>query len=117
MKNTVTKSLGTVSFSALILAIVEEIKRRLKFRWYHHCGPQCVVTAPIACIAIMLMWVLENCFKMLTKFTLIIHTFSGLDFLGSAKKCFGVMGRHFENGFITDYASQAVLQVGAPVTV
>mmetsp|Transcript_6211 Transcript_6211/g.12908 ORF Transcript_6211/g.12908 Transcript_6211/m.12908 type:complete len:647 (+) Transcript_6211:64-2004(+) len=113
VKNTVTKSLGTVSFSAMILAIIEEIKRRLKFKWYHHCGPQCCITAPMHLLSCLLMMVLENCFKMLTKFTLIIHTFSGLNFFGSAKKCFGVMTRHFENGFITDYASNAVLQLGA----
>lgn len=112
IKMTMTKGLGTVSFSAIILAIIQEIKKRLKFKWYHHCGPQCVVTAPMAVLACLISYLLETCFKMLTKFTLIIHVFSGLNFLNSAKKCFKLMGRHFEGGFITDYASTTVLQLG-----
>lgn len=58
---------------------------------------------------------LASCIKMLTKFTLIIHTFTGLPFTDSARKCFHVMGRHFQDGFITDYASNSVLQLGAYV--
>jgi len=113
--NVFTKSLGTVSFSALLLAIIERIKKSLKFKWYHHCGPQVCITLPFACLAMVLLWCLETCLKMLTKFTLILHIFSGLNFFGSAKKCFGLLTRHFENAFVTEVTSRAVLTIGAYV--
>ena len=110
-----TKSLGTVSFSALLLAIIERIKKSLKFKWYHHCGPQFCITVPFACLAMVLLWCLETCLKMLTKFTLILHIFSGDNFFGSAKKCWGLLTRHFENAFVTEVTSRAVLTIGAYV--
>lgn len=110
-----TTSLGTISFSALLLAIIERIKKSLKFKWYHHCGPQVFVTLPFACLATVVLWCFETCFKMLTKFTLILHVFSGLNFFGSAKKCFGLLTRHFEGALVTEVTSRAVLTLGAYV--
>jgi len=109
-QNSLTKSFGTLSLSALILAIMERIKKTLTFKWYHHCF-SCGATLPLHFLGCVLLWCLETCIKMLTKFTTILHVFTGLNFFGSAKKCFGLMSRHFEDGFITDAASTSVLQV------
>ena len=107
-----TKSAGTLSLAALILAIVDRIKKSLTFRWYHHCLT-CGMTLPLHCVACILLWCIETCIKMLTKFTTILHVFTGLDFFASAKKTFGLMTRHFENGFVTHAASTSVISLGA----
>ena len=74
---------------------------------------QCCLFAPLLLVSCAVKFCLETCMKMLTKFTLIIHVFTGLNFMDSAKKCFNIMSRHFENGFITDYASVSVLKLGS----
>jgi len=109
----VTKSMGTIAFSSLILTIIERIKRAAAPKWYHFCGPQACLFTPLFLLSCALKFCLETYVKMLTKFTLIIHVFTGLNFFDSAKKCFGIMTRHFENGFITDYATTSVLKLGS----
>jgi len=50
---------------------------------------------------------------MLTSFAVILHVFTGDPFLGSAKKVFKIMSRHFKGGFITDLTSRSVLNLGS----
>lgn len=51
--------------------------------------------------------------KMLTKFTLIIHCFTGASFVESGRLCYHSMKRHFVNGFITDAVSNNVITLGS----
>jgi hypothetical protein len=112
IKQTLTKSTGTLSILALALAIIEYIKKNSKVKcWHIFCPPVLAVSAILCCV-----WCLiEQLVKMLTKFTLIIHVFSGLPFWASAKKCYHVMTRHFVNGAITEYTSVSVITLGAYV--
>jgi len=116
LTTTCTTSLGAVSFSAVILTILMEIKKKLQVKWWKACCMHASTggaTIPLHIVMCCLLWCIERCMKMLTKFTLIIHCFTGQSFVGSAKLCYHVMKRHFVNGFITDAVSVSVLALGS----
>jgi hypothetical protein len=68
---------------------------------------------PVHFLLCVVGWCLNQCLKMLTKFTLIIHCITGNSFMESAKLTFNVMTRHFVNAFITDSVSATVLALGS----
>ena len=105
-----TTSLGTISLSGLIQTIVDEIKRQTDVKWYQWCN--CSMWPIYLCLT-LIGYCLATCIKMLTKFTLIIHCFTGESFFGSAKMCFGLMSRHFVNGMVTEATSVSVLKLGS----
>jgi hypothetical protein len=116
LKNAFTKSQGAVAFSSLVLAIIQEIKRRLEVNWKQACGLYCITGGaflPVHFLLCVVGWCLNQCLKMLTKFTLIIHCITGNSFMESAKLTFNVMTRHFVNAFITDSVSATVLALGS----
>ena len=45
----------------------------------------------------------------------ILQVFSGKSWFGSAKKVFKILKRHFKGGFVTEYASSSVLNLGSYV--
>jgi hypothetical protein len=118
VKVALTKSAGAISFSSLVLTILTEIKKRLTIKWYKAAGWHAVtgcMMLPFHCAACALLWCIERCLKMLTKFTLIIHSFTGQSFVSSAKLTKSVMSRHFVGAVITDAVSSNVLALGAYV--
>jgi len=116
LKTVLTTSQGAVSFSSLILTTVTELKKKVEVSWqkgliYHVMTFGC--TIPFHLASCLLVTCLNQCLKMLTKFTLIIHCFTGNSFLASAKDCYQVMKRHFTRGFLTDAVSVSVLSLGS----
>jgi hypothetical protein len=101
-----TKSFGTVSCASLIVAIVDIIRRNTKFRCWKLFSPIHLILCLIGCIIL-------TCVNMLTKFTTILHSFTGDSFFVSAKSCYHIMSRHFTNGIVTEVASQNVMTLGA----
>jgi hypothetical protein len=56
---------------------------------------------------------LSTVVKMLTKFSVILHVFTGQAFVGSAKSVFKILSRHFKGGFVTEVTSKSVLAFGS----
>jgi hypothetical protein len=115
LSTTATKSFGTVSYSGLLCAIVEQFYKWTKLRWYHLIPPYLFIVGPLKIALCILGWCLKSCLQMLTKFSLVLHVFTGDTFFGSAKKCFGIMKRHFVGGFITEASSKNIMTIFAYV--
>lgn len=114
VRNTCTTSMGTLSVSSLITTVAEKLNRLFltETLWQQCCNP-------IFCILLPFYLCFGYCIKMfiimLTKFSVILHVFTGKSWLGSAKKVFKIMKRHFKGGFVTEYASTNVLTLGSYV--
>ena len=106
---TATKSFGTISYSGLICALVEKFYQLAKLKWYHFMPPMLFAVAPLKIVLCIVGWCFKTCIQMLTKFSLILHVFTGDTFFGSAKKCYGIMKRHFVGGFITEASSKQIM--------
>jgi len=114
--NTVTTSTGTLAASSLIATIAERLNRMLQEPcWKSWLGPAACITLPLQLFLCVFGQCLETLIRMLTKFAVILHVFTGLPFIGSAKKVFKIMSRHFKSGFVTELTSQGVLNLGAYV--
>jgi len=111
VKNSIVTGFGTVSFGSLICAIVEQFHRWARLKWYHFVPPLIFMIGPLKIALCILMLCFKTCIKMLTKFSIIIHAFTGLPFVGSAKKCFQIMKRHFVGGFIVETSSVAIMKI------
>ncbi|GMH94619.1 hypothetical protein TL16_g12958 [Triparma laevis f. inornata] len=111
LKTCCTSSFGTISFGSLICAIVEQFYKWARLKWYHFIPPLVFMIGPLKIALCILAWCFKTCIKMLTKFSIIIHAFTGLPFIGSAKKCFQIMKRHFVGGFITETSSVAIMKI------
>jgi len=114
--NTV-KSCGTLSVSSLIISLAERIVRLMSGEdwWRIWLNPVCCLTAPLN----MLLCFIGICFKtfilMMTRYSVILHVFTGKSFVGSAKKVFKIMSRHFKGGFATELTSKSVLYLASYV--
>jgi Plasma-membrane choline transporter len=112
--NTCTTSMGTLSVSSLIQTVAEQLNRIFLEQaiWKNCLNPVFYVLLPLyfLCGHCIRMFIL-----MLTKFTVILHVFAGKGWLGSAKKVFRILKRHFKGGFVTEYASRSVLNMGSYV--
>lgn len=97
-----TKGVGTSSLSALLLAIIEQIKRETKFKCWH-------IFSPVHLVLCAMGWLCVTCMSMLTKYTLIVHAFSGQTFFQSGKNSYHLMCRHFTNGLVTEAVSKNLL--------
>lgn len=114
--NSCTTSVGTLAVSSLISTVAEKINRKLQEPcWRSWIGPAACVTLPLQLFLCLLGQCLETLIRMLTKFVVILHVFTGLPFFGSAKKVFKIMSRHFKGGFVTEVTSAGVLNLGAYV--
>jgi len=114
VKNTLSTSFGTLAVSSLICTVVERINRALQEPWYKSwIGPAICVTAPLQLIVCAFSACIGAVIKMLTNFAVILHVFTGLPFVGSARKTYKIMSRHFKGGFVTDTTSRGVLYLGA----
>lgn len=116
LKNTLTTSFGTLSVSALISTLAERVNRMANESvlktWIN---PLICVTWPFQLILCCFVGCLNQCIRMLTKFAVICHVFTGENFIGSARNVFKIMSRHFKGGFITDVTSRGVLELGCYV--
>ncbi|CAB9517797.1 Protein PNS1 [Seminavis robusta] len=112
--NTCTTSMGTLSASSLIQAIAEYLNRLFleEAMWKMCCNPVFCILLPLYCLC-------GHCIKMLilmlTKYSVILHVFTGKSWIGSAKKVIKILKRHFKGGFVTEYASTSVLTLGSYV--
>jgi Plasma-membrane choline transporter len=111
--NTCTTSIGTLSVSSLVQTIAEQLNRIFLQQVWQNC------LNPIFCILVPLYCLCGNCIRMfilmLTKYSVILHVFTGNNWLGSAKMVFRILKRHFKGGFVTEYASRGVLTLGSYV--
>merc|ERR1712157_25067 len=51
--------------------------------------------------------------QMLTKYAVILHSFTGKPFVRSAKDVFKIMSRHFKGGFVTEVTSKSTLNLAS----
>mmetsp|Transcript_29154 Transcript_29154/g.32251 ORF Transcript_29154/g.32251 Transcript_29154/m.32251 type:complete len:641 (-) Transcript_29154:112-2034(-) len=109
--NTTTTSFGTLSVAALISTIVEKILRMTQ-NPCRNCL-NIVICGPFY----LTLWIFSLCLgtliKMLTKYAVILHVWTGLPFVGSAKKVTKILSRHFKGGFVTEITSQSVLKLAS----
>ena len=112
--NTCTTSMGTLSAASLVQTIAEKLNRMLlaESLWYQCFNPIFWIIMPLYCC---FGYCIKMFILMLTKFSVILHVFSGKSWFGSAKKVFSIMKRHFKGGFVTEYASSSVLMLGSYV--
>jgi len=114
IKNT-CKSCGTIAVSSLIATIAEKIKRMFLERsiltWIN----------PLTYTLFLPLHILACCFgtclgtfvTLFTKFSLILHVFSGRGFKGSANHVLKILSRHFKGGVVTEFTSKSVLNFGS----
>lgn len=107
LKNTMT-SFGTLSLSALIATVAEKMVRKANEGfWIGWISPFICLTWPLECCLTALACCLKTIIVMLTKFAVILHVFTGQGFIGSGKKVFKIMSRHFKGGFVAQATSQS----------
>jgi len=106
-------SFGTLSISALLASLAEYVQKVINQNWWSYISPTVVVTLPINVIMCCFGACLKTIVQMLTKFSVILHVFTGQPFMGSAKSAFTILSRHFKGGFVTELTSKSVLTVGA----
>jgi len=112
--NTTTTSFGTLSVSALISTVAEKICRMYQQPcWQSWLGPAFFVTAPLQLLLCIFGTCVGTIIKMLTKHAVILHVWTGLSFIGSAKKVKNILSRHFKGGFVTEVTSQSVLKLAS----
>lgn len=114
LKNT-CKSCGTIAISSLIATIAEKIKRMFLERsiltWLN----------PLTYTLFLPLHLLACCFgaclgtfvSLFSKFSLILHVFTGRGFKGSAKHVLKILSRHFKGGIVTELTSKSVLTFGS----
>lgn len=106
-------SFGTLSVSSLITSLAEYMNKLANQRGLcHWCSPAVVITGPL----ILLMCLcsgLKILIQMLTKYAVILHAFTGQNFVGSAKTVFKILSRHFKGGFVTEVTSKSVLNLAS----
>lgn len=113
IKNVCT-SFGTLSIAALISAIAEYINKLLSQpAWKSWLSPAIIITAPLSLLMCCFGTCLTMVVKMFTKFSVILHVFTGQPFVGSAKSVFKILSRHFKGGFVTEVTSKSVLNLGS----
>lgn len=114
MRNTITTSFGTLAVSSLISTVAERINRLAQEPCYRSwLGPGFCITAPLSLVMCIFGACIATVLKMLTKFAVILHVWTGLPFVGSAKKVFKIMSRHFKGGFVTEVTSEGVLRLAS----
>jgi len=113
--NSVSKSFGTLAVGSLISAILDKVNRMMIEPCWKllFLGYDCLIMATLKVLLCIFGTCLHQIIKSLTKFSIIIHAFTGLPFYASGKKCFSIMSRHYENGFVTEYSSRSVMWLGS----
>jgi len=105
-------SFGTLSVSALISSIAEYINKTLN-QTSGWCSPTICFTWPLRLVLCCCGACFKTLIQMLTKYSVILHVFTGKPFVGSAKSVFKIMSRHFKGGFVTEVTSKSALILGS----
>merc|ERR1712045_641475 len=103
------KSFGTLSIGSLISAIADKINRVATENWFF------IVLSPVNLIICLIGTCFQTCVQMLTKFSIILHVFTGQGFFQSGKSMYKIMCRHFKGGFVTEVTSKSVLEFSSYV--
>ena len=99
-KTAVTSSAGTISIGSIITAITAEILKQLNKK---------ISFTALGCLVKILLATCMETIKALTKFSMIMHAFSGESFFLSAQNCFSIMKKHFVQGLITDSIGESMV--------
>ncbi len=110
----IAPSYGTISVSSLIATAAEKLNRKMSqsalTSWI---SPLICVTWPMECILCIFGSCIYSCIKMLTSFAVVLHVFTGENFIGSAKNAFKILSRHFERGFVTEITSRSLFSIAS----
>ena len=110
----VIKSFGTISVSSLIATIAEKVNRMMsQDAWMSWISPTICITWPFHCFMCIFGTCIHTCVKMLTGYAVVLHTFTGANFIGSARNSFKILSRHFQGGFVTDITSRSVFTLAS----
>lgn len=113
MKN-IAPSFGTLSVASLIATVAEYVNKVTgEEAWKSWVSPFVCVTAPLNLLMCCFGACLKTLVQMFTKFAVILHVFTGDAFVGSGKKVFKILKRHFKGGFVTEVTSKSVLSFGS----
>lgn len=102
-----TTSSGVVAYSALIMTVVEQIKRSASGR--------CWWTNPWGCTFKIIFCVLSSCIEALSTFAVIVHVVTAGSFCESVAKTYHLIKKRFMGALIVDQAGSDCLKLGAYV--
>jgi hypothetical protein len=104
MKRAITTSVGTLSVSALILAVVEWIRLKAFSRFWF--------LDTLGLICRLFYCCFQSFLNAITSYTTITHTLTGHDFWGSVNRAFGILRRNFVGAYVADSAGRATIKLG-----
>lgn len=102
------QSFGTLAFAGLVTSFLNIIRKRHK-RCYIWCGPQVIILIVVETILCLFGDCILHFAFVLTKFSVVLHSFTGKSLLESGKHCHEIMRRRFVGGFVTEISSNSVL--------
>jgi len=107
-------SYGTLSVSSLIATIAERFNRYAsRDAWESFISPTICITFPCQCFMCVFGSCIHTSVKMFTDYAVVLHVFSGKNFVCSAKKAFNILSRHFEGGFVTEITSRSLFNLAS----
>jgi len=104
-------SFGTLSAASLVTTIAEKLCRMATERSF--CDLMCLCVNPFSLLLCIFSSCLNGVVKMLTKFCVILHVFTGNSTIPSAKSVYKILSRHFKGGFVTEVTSRSVLSLAS----
>ncbi len=102
------QSFGTLSFAGLVTSFLDALRKRNK-RCFMWIGPQVAILIIIEAILFLFGTCFLHLVFVLTKFSVVIHAFTGKSLIDSGKHCYQIMNRRFIGGFVTEISSHSVL--------
>lgn len=102
------QSFGTLSFAGLVTSFLDALRKRNK-RCFMWIGPQAAILIVIEAILFLFGTCFLHLVFVLTKFSVVIHAFTGKSLIDSGKHCYQIMNRRFIGGFVTEISSHSVL--------
>lgn len=109
----IVPSFGTLSVAALISTIAEKINQALSQGFWSRSLSSCFLSVPLDILLCLVGRTIKTLIQMMTKFSVILHVFTGDAFSPAAKKAFNILSRHFKGGFVAEVTSKGVLNFGA----
>jgi hypothetical protein len=104
----VIPSYGTLSVTSLIAALADKVNRYMSKPFWLK-----MLTFPIDGILCCVGTCIYACVKMFTGYAVVLHTFTGENFIGSARNSFKILSRHFKGGFVTEYTSRSLFTIAS----
>ena len=118
LKTSFTKSIGTLAFAGAITGFLERFRKNrnpaaFACCWCWWLGPQILCFLPFQALWCLFGTCLTEAMQLFTKFSVIVHVFTGLPLDQAASQCKKIMNRHFVGGFITEYSTKSMLMAGS----